>query len=79
MRVLAVIAEHSGLSNLEIAERADVSDQGQISKLLKRLEGLGLVRNTGSGQARGQANAWELTREGQEMQSAILGPRGGGG
>jgi AcrR family transcriptional regulator/DNA-binding MarR family transcriptional regulator len=82
-RVLAVIAEEPGVSNVEIASRVGVVDQGQISKLLTRLARLKLVRNTGAGQARGAANAWSLTRKGVEVDAAIRrefafdGPAGG--
>ena len=55
LRVLAEIAAAPGISNREVAEAAGVRDPGQISKLLARVEGLGLVRNTGGGQAKGAA------------------------
>jgi AcrR family transcriptional regulator len=71
MRVLAAIGESPGLSNAEVAELADVTDQGQISKLLKRLRDLELIENTSGGQSRGEANAWRLTRAGRR-QSAML-------
>ena len=45
---------------------ARVSDQGQISKLLARLEGLGLLENTG-GHTQGVPNAWRLTPRGEEI------------
>ena len=48
-RVLACIAERPGASNRVVAEHAGVADPGQISKLLRRLEGLGLAVNTGGG------------------------------
>ena len=60
-RVLEVVAEHPGASNRQVAEYADISDQGQVSKLLARLERLGLMHNTGEGHARGERNAWSLT------------------
>ena len=71
MRVLVAIGERPGLSNLEVAERAGVLDQGQISKLLARLGRLGLVENTGEGASRGAANAWRLTREGMDLRRAV--------
>ncbi len=52
--------------NCEISEVADVKDQGQIPKLLARLEGLGLLVNTG-GSTAGIPNAWRLTPHGQEI------------
>jgi AcrR family transcriptional regulator len=64
LRVLAVIAAHPGASNRQIAGRAGVADQGQISKLLARLARLGLVANRGEGQAGGGPNAWHLTPRG---------------
>jgi DNA-binding MarR family transcriptional regulator len=73
MKVLAVIGEQPDLSNLEVAARAGVLDQGQISKLLARLSRLGLIENTGEGQPRGAANSWRLTPEGIELRQS--GPR----
>jgi AcrR family transcriptional regulator/DNA-binding MarR family transcriptional regulator len=71
LRVLAAIAADPGASNRDIAENAGVKDQGQISKLLTRLERLGLTHNTGTGQLKGEPNAWTLTRRGQEVQQAV--------
>ncbi len=73
-RVLSVIAQEPGRSNAEVGSRVEVSDAGQISKLLARLEGLGLVENRGAGHAYGAPNAWHLTRRGREVDAAI-GPR----
>jgi AcrR family transcriptional regulator len=70
-RVLAVIAEQPGRSNVEIASEVEVVDAGQISKLLARLEGFGLIENHGAGRASGAANAWRLTRRGAEVDQAI--------
>jgi AcrR family transcriptional regulator len=60
-RVLECIAEGPGASNRVVAERSGVSDPGQISKLLARLERLGLTVNSGAGHAKGEPNAWALT------------------
>ncbi|MGH7690290.1 MAG: hypothetical protein ACREN3_11855 [Gemmatimonadaceae bacterium] len=65
--VLECVAEHPGVSNRVLAELADISDQGQVSKLLARLADLGLLENTGAGQARGERNAWELTSTGRQV------------
>jgi hypothetical protein len=70
VRVLMVVAERPGASNREIAEGAGVIDQGQISKLLNRLERLGLVENHGLGQLYGTANAWRLTASGARLERA---------
>jgi AcrR family transcriptional regulator len=69
-RVLAAIAEYPGASNREVAERAGIVDQGQISKLLSRLSGLGLIANMGDGSFRGAPNAWRLTERGERVQRA---------
>jgi AcrR family transcriptional regulator/DNA-binding MarR family transcriptional regulator len=71
LQVLAAIANAPGASNREIADGAGVHDQGQISKLLTRLERLGLVHNTGAGQAKGEPNAWTLTSQGQQVEQAL--------
>jgi DNA-binding MarR family transcriptional regulator len=71
IRVLAAIGAGAGLSNRQVAREAGVDDQGQISKLLQRLEGLGLIHNTGAGLARGEANAWLLTARGTELEQAV--------
>jgi AcrR family transcriptional regulator len=70
-RVLKAIAERPGSSNREIANRAEVVDQGQISKLLSRLESQGLIVNVGGGDVRGAPNAWELTLRGEQIQHAV--------
>jgi len=66
-RVLQATASNPGGSNRLIGEQADIHDQGQISKLLGRLERLGLLRNTGNGHAKGEANAWSLTGLGERV------------
>jgi AcrR family transcriptional regulator len=71
LRVLAAIAAHPGVSNRMVAEAAGVQDQGQISKLLTRLENIGLIANSGQGQAKGEPNAWKLTRKGLEVEHSV--------
>jgi AcrR family transcriptional regulator len=71
VRVLSAIAGNPQASNREIATVAEIADQGQISKLLTRLQNLGLVRNEGEGQAKGGPNAWALTGKGQEVERSI--------
>ena len=66
-RVLQAAAANPGASNRRIGERSDVYDQGQISKLLGRLQRLGLVQNAGGGHAKGEANAWFLTPLGERV------------
>jgi AcrR family transcriptional regulator len=66
-RVLRATAEHPGVSNRLVGERAGISDQGQVSKLLARLQRLALLTNIGEGQARGESNAWQLTPLGERV------------
>ena len=61
----------AGPSNRQVADAAGVSDPGQISKLLARLEHLGLIENGCSGPHRGEPNAWSLTPRGREIERAI--------
>jgi hypothetical protein len=61
VRVLTTIAARPGASNRLVAEGSGISDQGQISKLLARLEHLGLVHNSCRGHPSGAPNAWRLT------------------
>jgi AcrR family transcriptional regulator len=70
-RVLEGVAERPGASNREVAERAGIHDPGQVSKLLRRLESLGLLANTGEGHAKGEPNAWGLTAKGQRVAQSI--------
>ncbi len=58
-------------SNREISSAAGVRDQGQISRLMRRLEGHGLIRNSG-GLTAGVPNAWRLTSRGEEILSSTL-------
>jgi AcrR family transcriptional regulator len=71
VRVLAVIADQPGASNRQVADAAGVQDQGQISKLLVRLERLGLIANGASEIMRGVPNTWQLTARGHEVEHAI--------
>jgi AcrR family transcriptional regulator/DNA-binding MarR family transcriptional regulator len=71
VRVLMAIAAGPGASNREVADAAGISDQGQISKLLRRLEQLGLIENAGGAPSKGEPNAWRLTAMGRELQQTI--------
>ena len=70
-RVLEGLAGRPGASNRQVAERAGIQDPGQISKLLARLERLGLLANTGEGHAKGEPNAWSLTPLGERVTSQL--------
>lgn len=71
VRVLMAIAEHPGASNRLVGDAAGITDQGQISKLLGRLERLGMVSNTGLGPGLGAPNAWMLTPGGERVIKSI--------
>jgi AcrR family transcriptional regulator/DNA-binding MarR family transcriptional regulator len=65
-RVLGAIGDFPGGSNREVADRAGIVDQGQVSKLLSRLHQRGLIERIGTGRAaRGAPNAWRLSERGE--------------
>jgi AcrR family transcriptional regulator len=71
VRVLMAIAQHPQASNRQIGETAGIADQGQISKLLARLERIGLVMNTGIHPGKGAPNSWALTETGRRIAQSI--------
>jgi hypothetical protein len=78
--VLTAIAGAPGANNRAVAQAAGLSDEGQTSKLLSRLRRQGLIENVGLGQAYGESNAWQLTKEGERIAEALghgLRSRGG--
>ena len=80
--VLRAIGHAPYSNNREIAEAAGVSDEGQTSKLLTRLERQGVIENVGSGRPRGEPNAWLLTPAGRRALDSdrreLLSPHGAG-
>jgi AcrR family transcriptional regulator len=58
-------------SNREVADYAGIQDPGQVSKLLRRLQRLGLLANSGAGHAKGEPNAWGLTARGELVARSI--------
>ena len=71
VRVLTAIDSLGGRgshpSNRQVATAAGISDPGQISKLLARLQALGLIGNGGGNHAKGEPNAWALTARGRDV------------
>ncbi len=72
VRCLMFIGAHPGSSNREVADGAEVPDEGQASKLLARLTKLELIAN-GQAHGPGLPNRWTLTAHGQHVLSAIHG------
>jgi AcrR family transcriptional regulator len=70
VRCLVFIREHPGTSNREVAQGAEVPDEGQASKLLGRLERLGLLVN-GRPHGPGFPNRWTLTAHGEQVLSSV--------
>ncbi len=71
--VLRIIAAEHGLSNLEISERAGIEAKGHTSTFLARLARFGLIENLVLDPAPFEANAWQLTGLGKELETAIAG------
>jgi AcrR family transcriptional regulator len=74
-RVLEGVAELTARgadpSNREVGDYAEIQDAGQVSKLMRRLERLGLLANSGLGHAKGEPNAWRLTAKGEQVARSI--------
>jgi len=73
LSIAALCGRGSHPSNREVGVAAGIEDQGQISKLLSRLERLGLIENSGAGRVRGAPNAWALTKKGTEVERLVVG------
>jgi AcrR family transcriptional regulator/DNA-binding MarR family transcriptional regulator len=71
VRALSAVAANPGSSNRVIGDVSGIDDQGQVSKLLARLERLGLVENTRGDRAKGATNAWGLTERGKEVADVV--------
>jgi AcrR family transcriptional regulator/DNA-binding MarR family transcriptional regulator len=71
---LGAVAERPGLNSREVSELIGLADQGQVSRIMKRLVEQGLVENTQAHTKR-QARAWRLTSDGEAV---IDAHRGGG-
>lgn len=76
-RVLRAIADYPGASNREVAERAGIVDQGQVSKLLGRLEARELIVKMGESRTRGAPNSWRLSEQGELVLKAAGTSRSG--
>jgi AcrR family transcriptional regulator len=66
---LLYVAEHPGVSNQQVAAGIGLSRRGQVSKLLGRLAGMGLlIKHAGDP---GYPNAWTLSQEGERIAPAL--------
>lgn len=72
VRCLVFIGGHPGVSNREVAEGAEIADEGQASKLLSRLLKLELVANSRP-PGPGLPNRWALTSRGERLLSSVQG------
>jgi AcrR family transcriptional regulator len=74
-RVLSTIALEGGRgsypSNRHIADSSGIADEGQMSRLLRRLDSCGLIENRGDGHTKGEPNAWRLTPRGEAIHATI--------
>lgn len=70
-RVLSTIAANPGASNRAIADSSGIVDEGQMSRLLRRLSKYALVENRSDGRQKGEPNAWALTERGAAINRAI--------
>ena len=69
--VLSSIAAHPGASSKQIARAAGITDEGQTSKLLNRLQRYELIHDTGIGPTKGMPRAWQLTQRGEGVLQAV--------
>jgi AcrR family transcriptional regulator len=70
LRVLTTIARTPGSSSKQVALSAGITDEGQTSKLLKRLATSDLIADTGD-PGKGMPRAWTLTPRGVRVLTAV--------
>jgi AcrR family transcriptional regulator len=70
LMVLTAIHDRPGASSRDIAAAAGISDEGQTSKLLARLERLELVQTSAQWRV-GERHRWRLTPRGREVERAL--------
>lgn len=83
VRVLLAIEELTARgvesSNRQVGAMAEIGDQGQISKLLSRLERIGLIANMHLHPGKGAPNSWALTEKGRCVAHGIRAHAGSEG
>jgi DNA-binding MarR family transcriptional regulator len=65
------IATHPCASNRDIAADIGIGNDAQVSRLLARMQDLGLVLNHAQPGNHGGPNAWELTADGRQLVRAL--------
>ncbi len=70
-RVLSSIAETPGASSKQIAQASGITDDGQASRLLSRLQQHHLIQDNGVGPTKGMPRAWTLTPRGEQILQAV--------
>lgn len=71
VEVIRYVGRHPASSNRDIAVHCGRLDQGQISRMLRRLAAAGVIENVAQRRAKGLPNAWSLTGEGEELRRTI--------
>ncbi|HEV7528401.1 MAG TPA: MarR family transcriptional regulator [Solirubrobacteraceae bacterium] len=71
LSALNVIAAEDGLNSKEVSLRTGVRDDAQSSRLLARLERLGLIANAREHHGRANRKAWSLTAAGLNVHDAL--------
>lgn len=64
---LQAISKQPGASNTAVASGAGIGDPGQASKLLARLERIGLITNQAVAETKWELNSWTLTPAGTKV------------
>ena len=73
MEALLHVASSPDASNREIAAAIGVASDAQASRLLARLQDLGLILNHAQPHNHGGSNAWQLTAVGTRVTTALKG------
>jgi DNA-binding IclR family transcriptional regulator len=70
-RALLHIATHPDASNRQVAAAIGIGSEAQVSRLLVRMQDLGLISNRAKAHNHGGPNSWELTADGTRLVKAL--------
>jgi AcrR family transcriptional regulator len=73
LAVLGAIAGTPGLSSREVREQAGMKSEAQASRMLARLEQLGVIENTTGSRISGRPKSWRLTERGEQTWQGLRG------